>query len=74
MATRSYGYEDATRYGVGLGVGMLLLGVAGHLLVPLVSGPLPAWEGTLFTDLEILGVVLGMVAFIGFGIVGPLVE
>lgn len=70
----SLDYPTLTKRGFLLGVGLLALGAAGELLGPLLFGSLPAWENALFTDLEILGIVLGLLSPFVFGILLPLTE
>ena len=67
-------YPELTRLGVGLGIALFVVGVAGEVTLPAVTGTLPAWENTLFFDLEALGVVLALVSPFVFGIFLPLTE
>jgi energy-converting hydrogenase Eha subunit E len=67
-------YPTVTRRGFALGVALLVVGTLGHVLGPLLFGPLPEWERTLFLDMEILGVLLGLLTPLVFGIVLPLTE
>ena len=73
-AGNSSDYARLANGGFTLGVAMLLVGVLGELLVPLVFGSMPGWEATLFFDLEVIGVLLALVSPFLFGIFLPLVE
>ncbi|MFB6128685.1 MAG: hypothetical protein ABEJ47_02875 [Halorhabdus sp.] len=72
--TRNIDYASWTRNSFLLGVGLLAIGAVGNLLGPALVGSLPAWEATLLLDLEILGVLIGLIAPLLFGIVLPLTE
>jgi len=72
--TRDMDYASWTRNSFLLGVALLAIGAVGHLLGPALLGPLPEWEATLLLDLEILGVLIGLIAPFTFGIVLPLTE
>jgi len=75
MQTRSSSdYARLAKGGFGVGVAMLLIGVLGELLVPMVFGSMPGWEATLFFDLEVIGVLLALISPFLFGIFLPLVE
>lgn len=67
-------YPTLTRRSFLLGVSLLLVGLLGETLLPVVAGPLPAWEHTLFFDLEVLGILVGLFAPLTFGVVLPLTE
>lgn len=67
-------YPTLTRRGFALGVVLLAIGALGELVGPIVLGPLPGWEQSLLFDLEVLGVVLGLVTPFVFGILLPLTE
>ncbi|QSG07301.1 hypothetical protein [Halapricum desulfuricans] len=67
-------YSKLTRRGFALGVGLLVVGLLGEALGPAVVGSMPAWGHTLFLDLEILGIVVGLFAPLTFGIALPLTE
>ena len=72
--TRNMNYAAWTKHSFLLGVALLVIGVAGHVLGPAIQGSMPAWEATLFLDLEILGVLIGLIAPFTFGVVLPLTE
>jgi hypothetical protein len=57
-----------------LGAALFAVGVLGEVVGSAFFGPLPAWEHTLFFDLEALGVVLLLVVPFVFGIALPLTE
>ena len=67
-------YPTLTKRGVATGLGMFVLGLLGETLGPLVFGQLPAWEHTLFLDLEAFGVVILLLSVFVFGIFLPLTE
>lgn len=67
-------YPTLTRRGFALGIGLLVVGLLGEALGPAVVGSLPAWGHTLFLDLEILGILVGLFAPLVFGIALPLTE
>jgi hypothetical protein len=74
---RRYGdldYERATKVGFALSVAMFAVGAGGELLASGLHWSLPAWEHTLLTDMELLGVLgILLVPFV-FGIFLPLTE
>lgn len=41
---------------------------------PALFGPLPGWETMLLADAEVLGVLVGLLSPLVFGLVLPLVE
>ncbi|MCU4718840.1 DUF7860 family protein [Halapricum hydrolyticum] len=67
-------YPKLTRRGFALGVGLLVVGLLGEVLGPAVVGSLPTWGHTLFLDLEMLGILVGLFAPLVFGIALPLTE
>lgn len=74
---RRYGnidYQTMTRRGFALGLSLLVVGILGEVALPMIAGPLPAWERTLFFDMEVLGILIGLFAPLIFGVVLPLTE
>ena len=71
---RGMDYAKLARNGFLLGVGMFLLGGLGHLIGPALLGSLSGWESGLLVDLEVGGIVVGLLAPLGFGVVLPLTE
>jgi hypothetical protein len=72
-----YGTTDYPRYakfGFFAGVAMFLVGGVGSAAGHAFLGSLPAWEATLFYDLEILGILTALLCPLVFGIVMPLTE
>jgi hypothetical protein len=57
-----------------LGAALLIVGVAGNALGSALLGSLPTWEATLFFDMEVAGVLIGLLAPLTFGVVLPLTE
>ncbi|MDS0280817.1 hypothetical protein [Haloarcula onubensis] len=71
---RNMDHATLAKRGFLLGVGLFALGALGELAGPAVVGPLPGWGSTLLTDMEALGILLGLFSPLVFGIVMPLVE
>ncbi len=67
-------YSKLTKTGFFLGVALIVIGALGEMVGTALYGPLPAWENMLFTDLEILGILLGLLSPFVFGIFLPLTE
>ncbi|WP_458207037.1 DUF7860 family protein [Haladaptatus sp. NG-SE-30] len=67
-------YPKLTKTGFFLGVALLTIGALGEIVGTALYGSLPGWENTLFTDLEILGILLGLLSPFVFGIFLPLTE
>jgi hypothetical protein len=67
-------YPTLTKRGVGAGLGLFAVGMLGETIGPVLFGQLPAWEHTLFFDLEAVGVLLLLVSVFVFGILLPLTE
>jgi hypothetical protein len=57
-----------------LGLGLLLLGVAGEIVGHALFGSLPGWENTFFHYSEGIGILIGFFAPAIFGIALPLVD
>ncbi|MDX1746460.1 MAG: hypothetical protein R3324_11030, partial [Halobacteriales archaeon] len=51
-------YARLTKGGVILGGCLFLLGVSGEWAIHTMSIQVPAWEDTLFFDLEVIGLVV----------------
>jgi len=71
---RSYDYPKLAKGGFLVGVGMLLVGVLGEFVGHAVLGSLPGWEEQLFFDLEVLGILVGLITPFVFGVFMPLTE
>jgi hydrogenase/urease accessory protein HupE len=56
------------------GVALFVIGALGGKIAPMLLGPLPGWEQTLFFDLEVLGILVAFVSPLVFGLVLPLIE
>ena len=67
-------YAARAKAGFLLGLGLLLAGALGELVGTAYFGSLPGWERTLFFDMEVAGVLIGLLAPLVYGIVLPLVE
>lgn len=75
MATyASRDYARSAKLGFLAGLVLWILGALGGTAGPAVFGPMPGWETMLLTDAEILGVAVGLLSLLVFGIVLPLVE
>lgn len=70
----SLDYARLTKTGFALGVGLFALGAGGEIVGHSVYGTLPAWENTLFTYSEAIGIALGLISPFLFGIFLPLTE
>lgn len=67
-------YAKLTKLGFALGIGLFLTGAVGETAGHAIYGTLPAWENTLFFDLEAIGVVVALLSPFVFGIALPLTE
>ncbi|QFU85039.1 DUF7860 family protein [Natronorubrum aibiense] len=67
-------YSFLTKAGFLFGLGLLLFGASGEILGHAVFGDLPAWQNTLFTYSEGVGLVISFVTPWIFGIFLPLTE
>lgn len=67
-------YPTLTKRGFLLGLGLLLFGAGGELLGHAFFGDLPAWENTLFVYAEGVGILVGVISVLVFGIALPLTE
>ncbi|ELZ14327.1 hypothetical protein C479_00425 [Halovivax asiaticus JCM 14624] len=72
-----YGAIDYARWTKGgflLGLSLLAFGAGGEILGNAFVASLPAWEHTLFTASEGVGILIGLVSPLLFGIALPLTE
>lgn len=67
-------YPALTKRSFLFGLGLFALGTLGSFLGPVLFGPLPGWEKTLFLDLEAIGLVVAFFSPFVFGILLPLTE
>jgi hypothetical protein len=67
-------YPRVTKLGMLAGSTLFAIGMLGELVGSALFGPLPAWEHTLFFDLEVIGVLLLLFVPFVFGIALPLTE
>lgn len=67
-------YPTLAKYGFLAGLGMFLVGGLGELVGHAVFSGLAGWEATLLVDLEVVGILVGLLAPFVFGIVLPLTE
>ncbi|WP_336337793.1 DUF7860 family protein [Haloarcula brevis] len=67
-------YATLAKRGFMLGAGLFLLGIAGEVAGGAVLGTLPAWGDTLLVDMELLGILVGLLSPLVFGVVLPLTE
>ncbi|MFB6121623.1 MAG: hypothetical protein ABEJ68_10955 [Halobacteriaceae archaeon] len=67
-------YGLYAKRGLALGIGLLVVGLLGNALGPVVVGSLPAVEETVLSDLMGLGILVGFASVFGFGILLPLTE
>jgi len=72
--TRSIDHASFAKRGFLLGLALFVGGALGEIIGNAYFGPLPGWEQTLFFDMEVVGVLLGLFAPLVFGIVMPLLE
>lgn len=70
----SMDYRSYAKGGVALGVSLFVLGILGHVLGPVLFGPLPTWELTLFTWMEGAGILITLLSPFVFAIALPLLE
>ncbi|MFC6975400.1 hypothetical protein ACFQL1_13265 [Halomicroarcula sp. GCM10025709] len=72
--TQSMDHATMAKRGFFLGVGLFVVGVLGETVGQAVAGPLPGWEHLLLTNMEGLGILIGLLSPLVFGIVLPLTE
>lgn len=70
----SMDHATLAKRGFLLGVALFALGALGELAAATLLGPLPGWGNMLLTDMEALGILLGLFSPLVFGIALPLVE
>lgn len=56
------------------GLGLFILGAGSEFIGHAYFAPLPAWEETLFFDMEVIGLLVGFFSPFVFGIFLPLTE
>ena len=67
-------YARLAKLGFALGVFVFAVGATGEVAGHALYGSLPAWEDALFFDMEVLGVFVGLLSPLVFGILLPLTE
>jgi hypothetical protein len=67
-------YATLTKRCFLLGLGLFVIGALGGTAAGATGGQVPAWEQTLFFDLELVGLLIAFVSPFLFGIVLPLTE
>jgi len=72
--TRNIDYATTAKRGFLLGAGLFALGALGEFGSHALLGSFPAWVDTVLLDMELLGIVIGLLAPLVFGIVLPLTE
>ncbi|MFC3958336.1 hypothetical protein [Halovivax cerinus] len=71
---RRMDYARWAKGGFLLGLSLLVFGAGGEAIGHALVGALPAWEDTLFTASEAVGIVVGLVSPFLFGVALPLTE
>jgi len=69
-----FDYPTLAKGGFLLGASLFILGALGEIIGHVVFGSLPGWEATLFFDMVVLGVLIGLISPFVFGIFLPLVD
>ncbi|MFB6165206.1 MAG: hypothetical protein ABEJ31_08620 [Haloarculaceae archaeon] len=72
--SQSIDYPAWTKRGFLFGVGLFVLAELVDAVGPSVLGPLPGWEQTVLLLLAVVGVLVGLLSPLLFGIVLPLIE
>jgi hypothetical protein len=67
-------YPKLTKLGVALGFTLFAVGAGAELTAHTLHYTLPAWEDTLFTDMEIVGTLVFLLSPFVFGVFLPLTE
>ena len=73
-ATSSLDYPTLTKRGFALGVALFVIGALGEAGLAVAGVTVPQWEQTLLFDMEILGILIGLLAPFVFGVLLPLTE
>ena len=71
-ATRDYARN--AKLGFLAGLALWTVGALGGVVGPALFGPLPGWETMLLADAEVLGVLVGLLSLVVFGVELPLAE
>jgi hypothetical protein len=72
--SRSIDHAQWAKTGFLIGLGLFLLGASGEILGHSLVGTLPAWENTLFTYSEAIGIAIAFFSPWIFGVALPLLE
>jgi hypothetical protein len=67
-------YARTAKLGFLVGLVLWTVGALGGVVGQALFGPLPGWETVLLTDAEVLGVLVGLLSPLLFGVVLPLAE
>jgi len=67
-------YAVITKRGFLLGVALFAIGALGELGLTAVGLSVPEWERALLFDIELLGILIGLLTPFVFGILLPLTE
>ncbi|WP_338730109.1 hypothetical protein [Haladaptatus sp. DJG-WS-42] len=67
-------YSVVTKFGFLASIGLFAVGAGGELIGHALYASLPAWEETLFFNLEVIGVLGALLVPLFFGIILPLTE
>lgn len=67
-------YERWAKWGFIIGLTFFIIGASGEWAVHSWMSQAPAWEDTLFFDLEVVGLIMFFLSPIIFGIFAPLLE
>lgn len=70
----SLDYPTLTKRSFAVGASLFLIGVLGEVLITAAGIQVPAWERTLLFDAEVLGIIIGLLGPLVFGVVLPLTE
>jgi hypothetical protein len=67
-------YATYAKFGFVLGFLLVAGGASGEIVGRALYGTLPAWENTLFFDIEVVSVFVALLSPLVFGVVLPLTE